>query len=124
MMATRLRTVAAQGHRAPPGRVGIAAVMQESAALWIRARAEPCGVALEDGGPAQQRTSSDRGSVRSRDMPVHASCREHRVQSDLLQPRCETRRLGLSTDHGREGVDRKSTRLNSSHVAISYAVFC
>src|SRR5439155_25231002 len=23
-----------------------------------------------------------------------------------------------------EGVDRKSTRLNSSHVAISYAVFC
>src|SRR5437870_5497651 len=28
--------------------------------------------------------------------------------------------------HGRHGVpgDRKSTRLNSSHVAISYAVFC
>src|SRR6266508_7049693 len=24
----------------------------------------------------------------------------------------------------RHGVDRKSTRLNSSHVAISYAVFC
>src|SRR5690625_6342926 len=24
----------------------------------------------------------------------------------------------------REAVDRKSTRLNSSHVAISYAVFC
>src|SRR5437660_3879879 len=23
-----------------------------------------------------------------------------------------------------QGVDRKSTRLNSSHVAISYAVFC
>src|SRR5690625_7019241 len=28
--------------------------------------------------------------------------------------------------HGRDGLDedRKSTRLNSSHVAISYAVFC
>src|SRR5439155_11042684 len=25
---------------------------------------------------------------------------------------------------GRSGRDRKSTRLNSSHVAISYAVFC
>src|SRR5439155_17526675 len=25
---------------------------------------------------------------------------------------------------GREDLDRKSTRLNSSHVAISYAVFC
>src|SRR5690349_23307109 len=24
----------------------------------------------------------------------------------------------------REGIDRKSTRLNSSHVEISYAVFC
>src|SRR5256885_6848495 len=25
---------------------------------------------------------------------------------------------------GRRGVDRKSTRLNSSHLVISYAVFC
>src|SRR5690625_5742049 len=28
------------------------------------------------------------------------------------------------TSRGREGEDRKSTRLNSSHVATSYAVFC
>src|SRR2546430_9398987 len=27
-------------------------------------------------------------------------------------------------DDGRAGVDRKSTRLNSSHSQISYAVFC
>src|SRR6266508_1196761 len=27
-------------------------------------------------------------------------------------------------DAGRHAADRKSTRLNSSHVAISYAVFC
>src|SRR5207249_10977688 len=26
--------------------------------------------------------------------------------------------------HRRRGIDRKSTRLNSSHVSISYAVFC
>src|SRR2546426_3964944 len=31
--------------------------------------------------------------------------------------------LHLGSDHGREG-DRKSTRLNSSHLVISYAVFC
>src|SRR5690606_41622934 len=34
---------------------------------------------------------------------------------------------GISHQHGREKpqpVDRKSTRLNSSHVKISYAVFC
>src|SRR5437870_7779098 len=36
-------------------------------------------------------------------------------------------RQGGSRDYGlrlRHGTDRKSTRLNSSHVAISYAVFC
>src|SRR5258708_27014432 len=33
----------------------------------------------------------------------------------------------VATGHGREGavsLDRKSTRLNSSHQIISYAVFC
>src|SRR3712207_7526600 len=43
------------------------------------------------------------------------------------------RRSGLSLEHGADigdggvharGVDRKSTRLNSSHANISYAVFC
>src|SRR3989442_3548281 len=35
------------------------------------------------------------------------------------------RRAVLRHVHGREeGEDRKSTRLNSSHVRISYAVFC
>src|SRR5207253_9390908 len=29
-----------------------------------------------------------------------------------------------ATEESRGGGDRKSTRLNSSHVAISYAVFC
>src|SRR5207249_12062528 len=42
----------------------------------------------------------------------------HRVvrelQADLLEVEV----------HGRRGGDRKSTRLNSSHVSISYAVFC
>src|SRR5439155_18144230 len=41
-----------------------------------------------------------------------ASVRQHGVQFRLV---------GLIGDHG---LDRKSTRLNSSHVAISYAVFC
>src|SRR5437870_10247038 len=33
-------------------------------------------------------------------------------------------RVVVSPVHGGEIQDRKSTRLNSSHVAISYAVFC
>src|SRR5690606_39467456 len=32
--------------------------------------------------------------------------------------------VGLVADDEHLGVDRKSTRLNSSHVKISYAVFC
>src|SRR5437870_9053870 len=46
-------------------------------------------------------------------------------------PICDApRRGGRATDRGhlvrppQGGADRKSTRLNSSHVAISYAVFC
>src|SRR6201999_4624038 len=30
----------------------------------------------------------------------------------------------VDRDAGRDGPDRKSTRLNSSHLGISYAVFC
>src|SRR5207253_11344967 len=33
-------------------------------------------------------------------------------------------RGGVAQTAGDHGGDRKSTRLNSSHVAISYAVFC
>src|SRR5437763_16979083 len=33
-------------------------------------------------------------------------------------------RLDLDRQNGREIADRKSTRLNSSHRCISYAVFC
>src|SRR3712207_8601282 len=32
--------------------------------------------------------------------------------------------IGLDGPHGVVGADRKSTRLNSSHANISYAVFC
>src|SRR5690625_683805 len=31
---------------------------------------------------------------------------------------------GVSSEQYEAAIDRKSTRLNSSHVAISYAVFC
>src|SRR5690606_42166200 len=41
-----------------------------------------------------------------------------RVLEDLLVGR------GLAHAHVERDLDRKSTRLNSSHVKISYAVFC
>src|SRR5690625_6096196 len=47
-------------------------------------------------------------------------------------PACNVVQCGWAASHSLEGakalakgmLDRKSTRLNSSHVAISYAVFC
>src|SRR2546430_6739443 len=50
----------------------------------------------------------------------------------VLVQRCEARDTGLGAQGAREkvvdrderGEDRKSTRLNSSHSQISYAVFC
>src|SRR5690554_7605026 len=39
-------------------------------------------------------------------------------------PEIYVHRIGRTGRAGSEGVDRKSTRLNSSHVRISYAVFC
>src|SRR5947199_3983857 len=51
-----------------------------------------------------------------------------RRSSDLLQSGLEQRFPGVSstpcTFGSRPGQDRKSTRLNSSHLGISYAVFC
>src|SRR5690349_23192534 len=60
-----------------------------------------------------------------RDLPRRRSRRRsenHHARSarrPLAHPRLRTRTLRRVTE-----VDRKSTRLNSSHVEISYAVFC
>src|SRR5258708_30557018 len=42
----------------------------------------------------------------------------------LVRPLCIEARLGPSTQPSSNFADRKSTRLNSSHQIISYAVFC
>src|SRR2546426_11783158 len=51
--------------------------------------------------------------------------KQERGRADGRQARVgeiETRQGGIM--HYRFGIDRKSTRLNSSHLVISYAVFC
>src|SRR5699024_11331183 len=46
-------------------------------------------------------------------------------ESDKLDNTYASRELGRAiTRLSDAGLDRKSTRLNSSHVSISYAVFC
>src|SRR5690625_6182293 len=66
------------------------------------------------------RARVDRFAVAHQKMPsiFHAWPLEHPHVPLLLVER-HFRRLGLTKRR-----DRKSTRLNSSHVAISYAVFC
>src|SRR5207249_11441186 len=49
-------------------------------------------------------------------LPISAADRSLQLRAEI-QPRIEFRRLAAERD-------RKSTRLNSSHVSISYAVFC
>src|SRR5690625_5569589 len=51
-------------------------------------------------------------------LPVTVIERAKEILSNL-----ESHTLDVSYEGGNSG-DRKSTRLNSSHVAISYAVFC
>src|SRR5690349_23716331 len=74
---------------------------------------------------------------RSTLFPYTTLFRSSQPQAPLALQRCREPRLGQSPDflHGakcgrpmrrpmKKIRDRKSTRLNSSHVEISYAVFC
>src|SRR5438477_6663845 len=54
--------------------------------------------------------------------PPAAHRRERRKALPVGEPRRAFPRRCRRDDH--VGIDRKSTRLNSSHMSISYAVFC
>src|SRR5947207_8751776 len=60
--------------------------------------------------PGQDHAAERRRQLR---LPQHAGARAPRVEEDLEDERCHL-----------DAGDRKSTRLNSSHTVISYAVFC
>src|SRR5438552_10540716 len=70
-------------------------------------------LSLHDALPICQ---ADPGAARS-------VCAEARGRVGVRGDRGHDRRHG-GVGHGRDLLDRKSTRLNSSHQIISYAVFC
>src|SRR6266540_5578449 len=61
-------------------------------------------------------------SVRRRDRGRYVLHDQSR--SDLPRTRHSYHQSWLERGQGQPGLDRKSTRLNSSHITISYAVFC
>src|SRR5690606_42063879 len=61
-------------------------------------------------------------AVRHLPHPVVVRVEVARVVEDLVGPIRVVGELELGRDLGRPLLDRKSTRLNSSHVKISYAV--
>src|SRR5437660_9288280 len=65
---------------------------------------------------------------RSTLFPYTTLFRSARLDDGLRRGRCDRSAAGLREDARKDARasdrDRKSTRLNSSHVAISYAVFC
>src|SRR5207253_7079167 len=67
----------------------------------------------------------DRGVGRLADRCVSFQRHDAALQCGLVvRERCDDVQPALPGDQHGLVLDRKSTRLNSSHVAISYAVFC
>src|SRR5690242_21922987 len=62
-----------------------------------------------------------RGDLEARCRPVSGS---DRIGELVALQNGVNRALDVSDAFVREAEDRKSTRLNSSHMSISYAVFC
>src|SRR5256885_11089473 len=63
---------------------------------------------------------------RSTLFPYTTLFRSSYLLPEIVKPRARGRRRqrSASATGNRAGRDRKSTRLNSSHLVISYAVFC
>src|SRR5438034_2815261 len=96
------------------------------AMTFMRARSSSIGL---DAGAAQQ-------AAEARQLLAHVGVEllrshRHRLRAEVGEPLQHLRRLQRARDLEVEpiddrprGLDRKSTRLNSSHTVISYAVFC
>src|ERR1035438_4393127 len=66
-----------------------------------------------------------KGSGAPRNLPSSPTRRSSDLRRDTTRDPAVTSSSGQTAGHSiHVGLDRKSTRLNSSHLGISYAVFC
>src|SRR5476649_2307730 len=97
---------------------------------WVAAHR---GGALQDGG--HHRADGDRsdeflfyGYGDHRDLHSFPTRRSSDLQPRISSAKCNSASFGntprLEAGTSSASIDRKSTRLNSSHTVISYAVFC
>src|SRR5699024_11729748 len=92
--------------------------------------AQLSSLSLHDALPISDQTVwfSDSGRCRRRLVLRAAAahpCQERmRVVLRIAQGRGDAIEVDRDDHHAESGLDRKSTRLNSSHVSNSYAVFC
>src|SRR5690625_6593330 len=124
------------------GRHGVADLVRAPPAATARGAPRAEGAALPDLHPRHRAGHAGVHGHERRDAAASAVHAEHeRLHGDGIWPgapagrshhgdhvprdRTDLRSLrGEAAGPGRLHADRKSTRLNSSHVAISYAVFC
>src|SRR5256885_16487894 len=57
-------------------------------------------------------------------LPIYAVVADHRIEQAADQAGATRQTAREATQQAAVATDRKSTRLNSSHLVISYAVFC
>src|SRR5690606_39392343 len=106
-----------------PGRIAVSGVLVLALLLVLDGEAGGSIEALlvaRQPGPDRDRDEQQQ-QEQGDDSRQHGSAPARRVAAQALQVGDDRVQLGLALDLGR---DRKSTRLNSSHVKISYAVFC
>src|SRR5207253_6606326 len=97
--------------------------------IWIESLSEAAGLEGDGTHPAEERVvpRRNRARVKARVLACirrRGFAEEVVVCEDLSKGGISFRSRNQYPVGTRVEVDRKSTRLNSSHVAISYAVFC
>src|SRR5207253_6339341 len=102
-----------------------AAVVNAVWDLWAKAEGKPVWKLLVDMTPAELVRCVAFRYITDAITPDEAIEILQRCEPTKREREAEMRRTGFPAYTTSAGwLDRKSTRLNSSHVAISYAVFC